>query len=72
MFKAKESTLYSVYTTMSANKSRTLFQVYCLLLQQILNWGKSYIYVPGNKLTISPTLKVFTSHTENKIIFPMH
>lgn len=89
--KQKKAPLYSVYTTVSANKSRTLFQVYCLvinnkelgnkklrwasryrlekdyclLLQRILNWGKSYIYVPGNMLTISPTPKMFRSHTEN-------
>lgn len=45
--KQKKALLHSIYTIASANNSGTLLQFYCLLLQWILNWSKSYMYVPG-------------------------
>lgn len=71
--KQKKTLPHSVYTTASANNFGTLLQFYCLLLQWILNWSKSYMYVPGECVNyITHSESVYKSQWKHTVNVPTH
>lgn len=69
----KKTLPHSVYTIAFANNFGTHLHFYCLLLQWILNWSKSYMYVPGERVNyITHSESVYKSQWKHTVNIPTH